>query len=218
MKIEKYSKTNYSKLEELLNSYSHGIGIFLGIIGFWLLLKDVLVFEDNIKLISILLFGSTMTFTYVSSTLYHFIKKRDAKRFFLMLDHIAIFLFLGGTFSSWVLIEPLTTFKIVALTTIWSLSISGVFLRLFIFKRTGLILEGLYLLLAIVGSLFGISLYFSLGFNALSLALLGGFFYTVGLIFYYISQLKFNHLLWHVFVMIGNFTHYMLISNYILPY
>ena len=45
---------------------------------------------------------------------------------------------------------------------------------------------------------------------AITLMVIGGFMYTIGTIFYSMDNMKFNHVIWHVFVLLGAFCHFLM--------
>ncbi|MFK5959673.1 MAG: hemolysin III family protein, partial [Lutibacter sp.] len=47
--------------------------------------------------------------------------------------------------------------------------------------------------------------------------LAGGIFYTVGAILYSIKNLKYNHAIFHIFVLLGSFAHFIAVFFYVLP-
>ena len=49
------------------------------------------------------------------------------------------------------------------------------------------------------------------------LLLLGGLFYSGGLIFYVWKSLRFHHAIWHLFVLAGSLCHYGAVYWYVLP-
>ena len=53
--------------------------------------------------------------------------------------------------------------------------------------------------------------------NAIILLFTGGISYTLGLIFYAWNSLPYNHGIWHIFVMIGSFTHFFAVLFYVIP-
>ena len=44
---------------------------------------------------------------------------------------------------------------------------------------------------------------------ALYTIMLGGLFYSVGVIFYVMNRIPYNHAIWHVFVLGGSISHYV---------
>ena len=47
--------------------------------------------------------------------------------------------------------------------------------------------------------------------------LAGGLFYTVGAILYSMKSVRYNHAVFHIFVLLGSFSHFMSIFFYVLP-
>ena len=50
---------------------------------------------------------------------------------------------------------------------------------------------------------------------SITLMIIGGVFYTVGTIFYSLDNLKYNHVIWHFFVLAGSIFHFFMISSII---
>ena len=49
----------------------------------------------------------------------------------------------------------------------------------------------------------------NLPLNGLYWLLAGGLFYTVGAVLYSIKNIRYNHAIFHVFVLLGSFSHFM---------
>jgi hemolysin III len=60
-------------------------------------------------------------------------------------------------------------------------------------------------------------LYDSLGSTGLTLVVLGGVFYSIGVGFYSSERIPFNHAIWHIFVLAGSISHYLAISLEVIP-
>jgi hemolysin III len=45
----------------------------------------------------------------------------------------------------------------------------------------------------------------------------GGFFYLVGLAFFIKDDRRFNHMIWHLFVLAGSICHYRAVIGYVMP-
>ena len=45
----------------------------------------------------------------------------------------------------------------------------------------------------------------------------GGIAYTTGAILYSIKKIKFNHAIFHLFVLLGSFCHFIAVYRYVLP-
>jgi len=57
----------------------------------------------------------------------------------------------------------------------------------------------------------------SISTDGLMLLLLGGVAYTSGVFFYARESLRFNHAIWHIFVLAGSALHFFAILFYVIP-
>ncbi len=53
--------------------------------------------------------------------------------------------------------------------------------------------------------------------GGLWLMLIGGLFYSVGVIFYVWKSLPYNHAIWHLFVLGGSISHYFMVLLFVIP-
>jgi hemolysin III len=56
----------------------------------------------------------------------------------------------------------------------------------------------------------------SLEANAVILLVISGLFYSFGIIFYRLEKIKYSHAIWHMFVLGGSLSHYLLVLFYII--
>ena len=52
--------------------------------------------------------------------------------------------------------------------------------------------------------------------EAKNLLIAEGIFYTIGVLFYLLEKIKYNHAIWHIFVLLGSISHYLLILLYVI--
>ena len=52
--------------------------------------------------------------------------------------------------------------------------------------------------------------------NGILFLFAGGLSYTVGIIFYAIHKIPYNHVIWHLFVLAGAVFHFFMIFNYVI--
>jgi len=52
--------------------------------------------------------------------------------------------------------------------------------------------------------------------NGLLFLFSGGLAYTVGIVFYAINRIPYNHVIWHIFVLSGAICHYFMILFYVI--
>ena len=51
--------------------------------------------------------------------------------------------------------------------------------------------------------------------EGLKYMIFGGLFYMIGVIFYSLDRIKYNHVIWHMFVLAGSISHYMMVLTII---
>ena len=170
---------------------------------------------DLWKMVSFSVYGASLFLLYTVSTLYHSLRGR-AKKVFMKLDHIAIYLLIAGTY---------TPFTLVTLRGVWGWSLFGAIWGL---ATVGIIVDGLHkegsraiqmVIYLLMGWLILVAMYpliQALPVTALALLVLGGVFYTSGTIFYAIdARMKHAHGIWHLFVLAGSISHYVAVLLYV---
>ncbi|ABN61818.1 MULTISPECIES: PAQR family membrane homeostasis protein TrhA [Shewanella] len=201
----------YSIKEEIANSVSHGLGIIAGIVALVLMLLKGQDHLMPIQLTGVAIYGASIIVLFLCSTLYHSVSHSGWKHKLKIADHCAIYCLIAGTYTPLMLISLQGTQSIVILTAIWSLAIGGIlFKTLFIhkFKKLSLVLYLAmgWLCVTVMGDL--TAAMSELGFNLL---ILGGLFYTLGVVFYVGKRIPFNHAIWHLFVLGGAMSHFLCI-------
>lgn len=199
----------------MANSITHGIGAILSIVALVLLIIFASVFGDVWHIVSFTIFGSTMFFLYLSSTLVHALREGKAKDIFQIVDHSAIYFFIAGTYTPYLFLivkgwQGWTIFGIV-----WGIAILGTIFKCFFVKKYLYTSTILYLLMG--WSIVLIWKPIIMNLNPIGIVLLGvgGIFYTFGSIFYMWRGFKFHHAIWHVFVMAGSACHFFGILLYL---
>ncbi|PTA50205.1 hemolysin III family protein [Shewanella morhuae] len=201
----------YSIKEEIANSVSHGLGVIAGIVALVLMLLKGQDHLTPIQLTGVAIYGASIIVLFLCSTLYHSVSHSGWKHKLKIADHCAIYCLIAGTYTPLMLISLQGTQSIVMLTAIWSLAIGGIlFKTLFIhkFKKLSLVLYLAmgWLCVTVIGDL--TAAMSQLGFNLL---ILGGLFYTLGVVFYVGKRIPFNHAIWHLFVLGGAMSHFLCI-------
>lgn len=199
----------YTLGEELLNSISHGIGALLGIGGtVALLVKAYLVGADALAVASFCIYGGSLILLYTMSTLYHALTNETAKKVFQVLDHSMIFLLIAGTYTPYALIPLKGGVGNTILSLVWGSAVLGIILNAISISRFKKISMILYLASGWAAVISIKPLLENSPQITLWLMLLGGIFYTVGVIFYVKKNIKFFHGIWHFFVLFGSLSHF----------
>ena len=203
------------KNEELWNGLTHFTGVILSVIGI-----PLLFYFDN-KLtsqstLSIILFSFGLLLVYSSSSVYHFVINPRLKKKFQILDHISIYYLILGSYAPVCLITLYEYSGINIFITVLILSIIGTLIKLFFTGRFQIFSLLLYLAM---GWLIVIDINFLfelLNIEAKLLLIIGGLSYTLGTIFYSLDKIKYFHSIWHLFVLAGSVSHYLMILLYVL--
>jgi len=203
------------KNEELWNGLTHFTGVILTVIGI-----PLLFYFDNkitsLSTLSIILFSFGLLLVYSSSSVYHFIINPKLKKKFQILDHISIYYLILGSYAPVCLITLYEYSGINIFITVLILSIIGTLIKLFFTGRFQIFSLLLYLAM---GWLIVIDINFLfelLNVEAKLLLIIGGLSYTLGTIFYSLDKIKYFHSIWHLFVLAGSVSHYLMILLYIL--
>ncbi len=207
----------YSPKEEWLNSVTHAIGIVLAVIGLLALVGLAWRYGDGWQLISLAIYGSSMVALYAASTLYHSARQPEKKRFFRYLDHAAIYLFIAGTYTPFLMVTMRGPFGWTMLALIWIIALAGVaFKTLFVGRYETLATLG-YVLMGWLAVLTFRQMTIYIPAMGIWGLLLGGVIYTIGVIFLAWRRLPYNHAIWHLFVMGGSAVHFFTILLFVLP-
>ncbi len=203
-------KIDYHK-EEKLNAISHGIGIFLGIIGFYLLLKFDTQ-KTEYSTISLVVYSISIILLFLASTLYHYVSAQAVKMKLRVLDHICIYYLIAGTYTPVALITLEEGNGWLIFYTIWGIAIAGTILKLFFTGKFEVLSLILYLFMGWLIVFDLQNLLSNTSKTGLYLLMLGGFFYTTGIFFYAFKRIPYNHLIWHFMVLGGAISHWLYIA------
>ena len=203
---------------EKLNSISHLVGAVLALVGLGALLTIGIQTRDPWIITSFTVFGLTMVLLYTMSTLYHSFHPPKLKRTFKLLDHIAIYLLIAGTYTPYMLVSLGEGNGPLMLASIWGLAVVGILLDTFLPKRIELLQTPIYLVMGWICVLEYSNLQQAIPNAGIVWLTIGGIAYTVGIIFYVLddmNRLRHAHGIWHLFVLVGSISHFISIIGYV---
>jgi hemolysin III len=207
----------YSPIEEKINIISHAIGFILSIVAFALLVTHANLHGDVWHIVSFSIFGASLIILYAASTFYHSAKKSELRNSLKIIDHASIYVLIAGTYTPFTLVTLNGTIGWVIFCISWGLALTGIILKLFFTGKYNLISTIIYVLMGWV-IVFAIKpLINNLPLEGLLWLLAGGISYTIGATLYSIKKIKFNHGIFHMFVLIGSFCHFISVFFYVLP-
>ncbi len=205
----------YTATEELLNTLTHGVGALLSIIGLVVLITDATATNNPIYILGCGIYGSTLILLFLSSTFYHAVAVSELKQTLKLCDHCAIYLLIAGTYTPIMLIAIPQPLSQIMLAIIWLLAIAGIIFKCIYGNKYKLFSVATYLGMGLISLTCINHLLTALSSLAIFWLITGGIFYSVGTIFYLNKRIPFNHAIWHVFVLAGAISHFIMIWHYI---
>lgn len=203
--------------EEIANSISHGVGAALSLAAIVLLVVFAAKRGDAWRVVSVSIYGATLFFLYLASTLYHSFTDERVKRFFKILDHSSIFLLIAGTYTPVTLVAMRGPWGWTLFSLVWAMAVGGILAKIFLinkYKKASVVLYiamGWLIIIAVKPMLHMIPA------GLILWLVIGGLCYTVGVIFYAIKRVPYFHFVWHLFVLAGSLAHFFGILFYITP-
>ena len=203
----------YTLGEEITNSITHGVGAGMAIAGMVVLLVQS---NDVWQVVSSAIYGASMIFLFLMSCLYHALTNPTAKKVFRVFDHTSIFFLIAGTYTPFTLVTLRCWVGWTVFGVVWGVAVVGIVLNSISVERfkkismVGYIASGWCVIAAIV------PLVRRMALPGVILLILGGVFYTAGVLFYRKKGVRFMHAFWHFFVLAGAVLHYFCILFYVI--
>ena len=207
----------YSIAEEIANAVSHGLGIAAAVVGLTLLLVKGAAGLGGVGIAAVSVYGATLIFMFLCSTLYHAVQHEPSKAVLKRLDHCAIFLLIAGTYTPFMIVGLGTAQASVLLGVIWTMAVAGVLLKAIWGDRFRLLSVAAFLVMGWAALFVVFQLWQVLPRSAFHLLWIGGLSYSVGVVFYLWHRLPFNHAIWHLFVLGGAACHCISIGVIVIP-
>lgn len=196
---------------ELVNSIIHGFGIIFGIISIPVLIAFAIKSDNTPGVIGAAIYGFCFLQLFTFSTLYHGFQHVQVKRVLEILDHISIYFLIAGTYTPFLLIYLNNTFGITLLVILWSLTALGIVFKIFFTGRWNVISTIVYVLMGCIMIFGGRTFFVEIPFGVMTMILIGGALYLIGVILYLWEKYPYNHAVWHFFVLAAAVCHYVAI-------
>lgn len=208
---------------EKFNTFSHLIAAIISIPGLIYLVSLALETGDPWKIISVSIYGVSLVLLYISSTLCHGHSGRY-EAFFEKMDHLAIYLLIAGTYTPYMLVTLRGVWGWSMLAAVWSLAVIGIIIDVWPKSKEDMVKEPNRIIQLFIYLIMGWMIVIALGplidnlaSNGVALLALGGILYSIGVVFFILSdRFKYAHGIWHLFVIGGSLSHYISISAYVI--
>ena len=193
----------YLVVNEILNALTHGIGVGLSIAGLVLLVIKGAQLGSPIHIVAYAIYGSSLILLFLASTLYHSLIFTKARKVFQVFDHSSIYILIAGTYTPFCLLTIQGWLGWTLFGIIWFMALLGVIYKSIWLSRKGKSATIIYIIMGWLCLIALKPLYLGLGLTGTILLAAGGVSYTIGAIFYSFKNIKYMHVVWHLFVLAG---------------
>ena len=208
------------RIREPFNAGSHLVGLLLAAAGTWFLLRQA---ETRAELVAFGVYGATLILLYAASTGYHGLSLgATGLRRLRMLDHIAIYFLIAGTYTPVAGIMLRDAGGPGLLAASWTIAAAGIPFKIRWLDAPAWISTATYLGMGYLALLAVAPLAQAVG-GGLMWLIAGGAAYTVGAIIYTVERPdplpgRFGHHgLWHLLVLLGSACHFAFIALHVAP-
>ena len=205
------SQRNIRIQQELVNSIIHGFGIIFGIVSIPILIAFAIKSNNTPGVIGAAIYGFCFLQLFTFSTLYHGFQHPQVKRVFEILDHISIYFLIAGTYTPFLLIYMNNIFGTTLLIVLWGLTALGIVFKIFFTGKWKIISTIVYMAMGCILVVGGSTFFIRIPGEVMTMILIGGGLYLLGVIFYLWEKYPYNHAVWHFFVLSAAVCHYVAI-------
>lgn len=208
----------YTLTEERANYLTHGFGFIISLIGLYLLIQKGWTHQDAYFLPAVTVFGLGLAACFLSSTIYHWVSQPALKHKLRMVDHLCIYLLIGASYTPFALVNLREHWGLPVLFSVWTLAIAGSIFKLAIrnnLQRYQKVDAYIYVLMGCLGLLFIKPIVTYIPIGGVQLLALGGASYIIGVFFYLSKTIRYNHAIWHLFVLTGAALHFSAVWWYV---
>ncbi len=195
---------------------THGLGAALSIAALaWMIHAAG---QEFFRTLSALVFGGSLVLLYTISTLYHATSTPRLKALLRVFDHACIYLLIAGSYTPLTLVSLRGPWGWTLLGIVWFLTVAGVLIKAVLKSdHAAAWSTALYLVMGWLVVLAAGPVVRALPVPALAWLVAGGLCYTFGVIFFAWQRLRYQHAIWHLFVLAGSACHVVVALRYILP-
>jgi hemolysin III len=199
---------NYDRIELIADGIVHAIGVSLGLAGAIAIIIVAAKSLHTAKISSIVVYSVGLLSMLGFSAAYNTWPVSHAKWVLRRFDHSAIFVMIAGTYTPFIAQMKGNFVAMGLLIGVWLTAAVGIILKLLLPGRFDRLAVVLYLLLGWSGAVVYEPVVAALPSLSIWPLAVGGAFYSMGVVFYAWRSLRFQNVIWHVFVLVAACRHY----------
>ena len=205
------------------SAYTHGLGAVLAVVGTAMLLVRSAQLGQWLHFVLFGVYGLSMICLYTASTLYHCLNTGVSARIALRkYDHCSIYLLIAGSYTPICLTALRDVGGVPLVSAVWVLAIAGVVLTIAKLAIPRWLTSAIYISMGWLAIFAIVPIYRVLPAAGFYWLLSGGVLYTIGGLLYALkwpgrSNPRFGcHEIFHVFILLGSFCHYVMMYTVIM--
>jgi hemolysin III len=198
----------YTIRERIADGCIHVIGVTASLVALTALLVIGVESQTLLWGVSLAIYGLALVATFSFSAGYHLVVRPKLKEVLRRLDHAAIFLMIAGTYTPFILIKMQTPWGLGLLAVVWTMAAIGIAIKLFAPRFLDGLSTALYLVQGWAVLAAWQPLMSALPGVALTLLMIGGVLYTIGVVFHLWERLPYQNAIWHGFVLSAASCHF----------
>jgi len=206
------------RTQEAFNFYSHLAGMVAAAVGTLFLI--VRATDSASMMVTALVYGLSVSFLFLASSLYHAFKQQDDEiSFWRKMDRFAIFIMIAGSYTPICYFFLDDHWRLTMISAQWGLVVLGLLWQLMFPRAPRMAVTLVYLAMGWLAMLPLGQLLAAMSASQKMLLFSGGAAFTLGGIFYAFKRPRFVpgifsfHELFHVMVLVGASCHYALIYS-----
>lgn len=198
----------YTVRERVADGCIHVIGVTASFVALTALLIIGVESQVTLWVLSLAIYGLALVATFTCSAGYNLVVRPKLKEVLRRIDHAAIFLMIAGTYTPFVLIKMNNSWGLGLLAVVWTMAAIGIAIKLFAPRFLDGLSTALYLVQGWAVVAAWEPLMSALPGRVLTLLVVGGVLYTIGVVFHLWERLPYQNAIWHGFVLSAASCHY----------
>lgn len=200
---------HYTLGEEIAHSVTHGLGAGLSLAGLVALLVLAILYGTKWHIFSYAVYGVSLLALFLASTLYHGVQKPRLRPILRKVDHACIYLLIAGTYTPFVLISMRSSLGLALLTAVWALAVFGIVYKIFFIDRLVVLTTLAYVAMGWMSVIAWREMVANIPSVGLVFLMIGGALYTIGVVFYAMTKIRYTHAVWHLFILGASACHFV---------
>ena len=203
----------YTLRERVADGCIHVVGVAASVVALTALLIVGVQAQATLWIVSLSIYGLALVTMFTCSAGYNLIVRPKVKAVFRRLDHAAIFLMIAGTYTPFALMKMDAEWGYTLLAVVWTMAAIGIAIKLFLPRFLDGLSTALYLVQGWAVLAAWEPLMSALPGTVLTLLMVGGVLYTIGVVFHLWERLPYQNAIWHGFVLSAASCHFAAVMS-----